>query len=492
MALIDIGSRKQLFIDDYIIESMTNTKPVMNPAEKVENNPVLPPERPWEGNDTNVDAVIFDDEDKNFKMWYQCRVLRAHQGDGKIIVAGESGGPPPVMCLAISEDGVHWERPDLGLVEFQGSKHNNILPTTHLPPGGYAGSLCIFKDAHEDDPAKRYTAIVKNKIPRMSVDLYYSENAFKWTPYGGNPVVETTRRVEGRDTTGYIGWGPFDFMGWDPIREVYAVHMENCAHILSPLKKRLIGRAESADMTDWSQPETILVPDDRDSPDTEFYGMSVMTYEGIYVGLPWIYRTTNATHHVELAFSRDGIHYDRPYREPFIQRGARSDFDCNSIYGRSPILHGDRMLFFYHGLNYRSPETLLALGDEATGAVGLATLPLDGFVSVDGVKGASSRDVAPYSEMVTRSFGFTGSRLSLNVKAALQGEGPAELRVEVLEPNHHRIDGFQFDDADPVIKSSQSHVVSWNGSSDLSALAGRAIKLRFYFKNAKLYSFQFR
>ena len=96
------------------------------------------------------------------------------------------------------------------------------------------------------------------------------------------------------------------------------------------------------------------------------------------------------------------------------------------------MLHGDRMLFYYHGLNYRSPETLLALGDKAIGAVGLATLPLDGFVSVDGAKGAESRDAAPYSELVTRSFGFTGSRLHVNVKAAPQGEAQAELRVEVV------------------------------------------------------------
>ena len=490
MALIEIRSRKQLFVDDYIVESMTNTKPVMNPAEKVENNPVLPPEMPWEGNDTNVDAVVFDDEDKTFKMWYQCRMISAHESDGKIVVTGESEGRAPVVCLAVSDDGVHWERPDLGLVEFRGSKRNNILPTTYLPPGGYGGSLCIFRDAHENDPARQYKAVVKDKIARMSVNLYYSEDAFKWTPCQGNPVVETTRTAG--DPNGYIGWGPYDFMGWDPIREVYAVHVENCAHIRSPLRKRLIGRAESADMTEWSEPETILVPDERDSPDTEFYGMSVMTYEGIYVGLPWIYRTTNATHHVEVAFSRDGIRYDRPFREPFIQRGAKSEFDCNSIYGRSPMLHGDRMLFYYHGLNYRSPETLLALGDKAIGAVGLATLPLDGFVSVDGAKGAASRDVAPYSELVTRSFGFSGSRLQVNVRAAPQGEALAELRVEVLEPNHHRIEGFEFEDADPIVESGQAQVVSWRGGSDLSALAGRTIKLRFYFRNAKLFSFQFK
>ena len=325
----------------------------------------------------------------------------------------------------------------------------------------------------------------------MELYLYYSEDALKWTPYEANPVVQISRTVEGWDPTRYIGWGPIEFMGWDSIRDVYAVHMENSAHLRGPMTKRLIGRAESRDMTEWSEPETIVVPDEWDTPDTEFYGMSVMTYEGIYVGLPWIFRTTSATHHVELAFSRDGTHYDRQFREPFIQRGASSEFDCNSIYGRSPLLHGDRILFFYHGLNYRSLETLHILGDKATGAVGLATMPLDGFVSLDGVRGAPSRDVAPYSEMVTRSFGFAGTRLSVNVQAALQGAGPAELRVEVLEPNHHRIDEFQFDDADPIIQSGQSQVVSWNGSSDLSAMAGRPIKLRFYFKNCKLLSFQF-
>ena len=41
MAMIDIGSQKQLFADDYLIEGMTHTKQVMNPAEKVEDNPAL-------------------------------------------------------------------------------------------------------------------------------------------------------------------------------------------------------------------------------------------------------------------------------------------------------------------------------------------------------------------------------------------------------------------------------------------------------------------
>ena len=492
MALIDIGSKKQLFVDGHLIESMTNTRQVMNPAEKVESNPVLGPERPWEGNAVRLTHVVFDDSDQLFKMWYMGQQYGAEQGDGEVIVRGEYGDPPPVPCLATSEDGVSWERPNLGLVEFRGSRDNNILPPTHMLPGEGAGvTTYMFKDTHDEDPSRRYKGFVRtSEKPGMKFDLYYSPDAFQWTPYEGNPVIDYAGRP-GR-------WGPTTFMGWDPVRQVYAVHMENCLHRHSPLGKRLIGRAESPDLINWTEAETILLPDEQDTPDTEFYAMPTIHYEGMYVGLLWIFRTTNTTHHPEVVFSRDGIHYNRQYRQPFIPRGARWDFDCTSIYARTPVVHGDGILFYYMATNYRSPETLLALGDKATLAVGLATLPLDGFVSLDGAKGPPSkwdaRDVAPYSEMVTRSFSFAGSRLHLNVTAALQqwGAERADLRVELLEPNHDRIEGFTFDDADVITESGQSQVVSWRGSSDLGRFAGRAVKLRFYFKNCKLYSFQFK
>jgi len=57
---------------------------------------------------------------------------------------------------------------------------------------------------------------------------------------------------------------------------------------------------------------------------------------------------------------------------------------------------------------------------------------------------------------------------------------------------HDYIPGYEFADADPITQSGLDQVVSWNGSSDLGRLVGKAVKLRFYFKNSKLYSFQFR
>ena len=143
---------------------------------------------------------------------------------------------------------------------------------------------------------------------------------------------------------------------------------------------------------------------------------------------------------------------------------------------------------------------MLQLGPKAKGAIGLATSRLDGFVSLDRVKGRAT-DVIPlnsnvteYSQVVTRSFSFSGSEMHLNMQASLQqwGAGPCEVRIELMEPNHDYINGYEFDNADPITTSGLDHVVSWGGKSDLSSLSGKPIKLRFYFKNAKLYSFQFR
>ena len=80
-------------------------------------------------------------------------------------------------------------------------------------------------------------------------------------------------------------------------------------------------------------------------------------YEGIYVGLLWIFRTTNVSHHPEVVFSRNGFHFQRNYREPYIPRGgALADFDSSSVYAMDTIVHGDRIMTYYIGSNTRSPE----------------------------------------------------------------------------------------------------------------------------------------
>lgn len=136
---------------------------------------------------------------------------------------------------------------------------------------------------------------------------------------------------------------------------------------------------------------------------------------------------------------------------------------------------------------------------EATTGIGLATLPADGFVSVDAGPAEPSYPVEGHplrtGELVTRAFSFHGKALRLNFQASEKGSaGLAEetrVRVEILDGQHVPLESFTAQEAD-VLEETGVHRVSWQGKSNLEKLAGQTVRLRILFQNAKLYSFQFR
>ena len=91
MPMLNIGSTKQLFFDDYLIESLVNAKQGLNPAVKVDDNPVIQPERPWEGNFMRPNKVIFDPIDQIFKMWYSSATITVRLENGKPVPGGAAG-----------------------------------------------------------------------------------------------------------------------------------------------------------------------------------------------------------------------------------------------------------------------------------------------------------------------------------------------------------------------------------------------------------------
>ncbi|MGK0237245.1 MAG: hypothetical protein ACI92G_000703 [Candidatus Pelagisphaera sp.] len=475
----EIASARQFFFDDQIIETLDNTRPRLNPAVKLADNPVIKRDKPWEGSDMRLAWIFFDHQLGKFRMRYSSGEYRTNGRDekGELIVLAEGvlPGGKRIVCEAFSDDGVNWVKPELGLVEFQGSKANNILPESAL-------YYYIIQDMREPDPAKRYKAQVRVGTYEgngMTYSTYYSADTYKWTAYENNPIIDTGDQ-HGR-------WGPSAFLGWDPVNEVYAVHMENNYHMHSPTHhRRSIGRAESPDMIHWSEPDTIIVVDELDYPDTEFYHLPVSFYEGWHIGLLWVFSTTNTTYEPHFVFSRDGRNYDRTHREPVIRAGDNGDFDSVGVYAQRPIIFDGQVLCYYTGTNWRSPEQLLVLGDKAMAGIGLARLPLDGFVSLEG-----ARD--DFSVVTTRSFNFTGKNLFLNMRAALQqwGAEACEVKVEILDGRHAPIEGFAFADADTLSTTNINHPVSWGGKTDVSSLEGRPVRLRIHFRNAKLYAFQF-
>jgi len=473
-----IGSKRQFFFDQSMIENLINTKHRLNAAEKYEFNPIIKKDRPWEGADITISWIYYNPEKKKFCLRYTTSEIMAvgRNEKGEIVVKGVEDGTKRVTCEAYSKDGFVWTKPNLGLVEFEGSTDNNILPDE-----ASFVEYC-FQDLHESDPQKRFKGFIREGTMEdagMIVKLYYSPDSYHWTEFQNNPVV---------DTGSYVGrWGPTFFEGWDPIRETYFAHMENNFHMHSKHHRRSIGRAETKDLVTWSEPETIVVVDRDDYPDTEFYALPTSYYKGWRFGINWIFSTTNTFYTPQFVFSRDGINYDRTYRDPLIYRGDRGDFDSVVILPQAPIVFEDKVLIYYDGSNWRSPEDLLTLGSEATGAIGLAILPLDGFVSLEGAR-------IEESIVITRPFSFEGAKLHLNLKAATQqwGAGPCEVRVEILNARHIPVPGYTYQEADVLSASGSNEVVTWNGSSDLAALEGQSVRLKISFRNAKLYAFQFK
>ena len=483
---IDIGNRKQLLVDDYVVARLDGVSRVFNQPEKFEGNPVLRPEMPWEGGRIYVSSVIYDPDEGLFKMWYRVLNLefevppRPYEQYPDLLKAAKYRESDTV-CYVTSRDGVRWERPALGLVEFKGSSANNLLPpVAHGTIHNFAG---IIKDSHEPDPARRYkciTAYPRDREGRYGVAAYFSPDGLRWRDHPGNPVIAGTSDVH-------------TLLGWDESISAYVAYVRPGRDQPPGLRAgertlRVISYSTSRDFESWTSPVPVLVPDSEDPVDVQFYAMPAFRYEGLYFGLPWVFRTNNLTHIPQLVFSRDGRHFSRtPGRPDFLPLGARGDFDDRNVYVVSAILHDGRIWFFYTGGRWRGVHDLLDMGADARDAIGLATLPLDGFASIEAGPNPGV--------LTTQAVVFSGQQLVINVEASQKGYGLDELtsvQIEILDEKGRPITGFSCGQTDPIHATNQNQRVSWNGRLDLGSLAGRPVSIRFCMKNARLYSFQFR
>ena len=161
-------------------------------------------------------------------------------------------------------------------------------------------------------------------------------------------------------------------------------------------------------------------------------------------------------------------------RKPFLPNGPPGSLDAGEIYmARGPVTVGDELWFYYsacpveHGITGRS------------GPICLAKLRIDGFVSIDAGQETGA--------LVTKPFRVDGERLSLN--AAARG---GAVSVAVLDEHGVQHDGFQRADCALFDGDSVDHIVTWRAKSSLAELRGRPIRLKFYLRNAALYSFTIR
>jgi len=469
---LDIGTQKQLFIDDYIVDDIRGATRSLNQPAKYVGNPIMIPLYPWEGRLEIFGTVWREPDDGLFRMWYQGLGGMAIPPMGLDLTGTpfeDLGFDPSTIyfnvAYATSEDGIFWERPNLGLVEHEGSKANNIV----LP---HVGCANVIKDTRDQDPDRLYKSLFwDEREPDGSLNLgtgvavAFSTDGLRWTKYDGNPVL--TRSSD-------CHW----LYGWDDLHDKYVAYPRPPTN--EGDKTRRIGRSVSDDFVNWTEVEEVLAPDDDDPPAMEFYGMPVFRYEGLYLGQLWACygrpeepQTRNFWNtDVQLTSSRDGIAWDRVGgRKPFIPNGPPGSIDHGEVLTAvAPVVMGDELWFYYcagdqeHGVTGRS------------GPICLAKLRLDGFVSVDAGDDTGT--------LVTKPFRCEGGPLTINT-AAVGGM----VGVAVLDEEGAQFQGYSRQDCAVFDGDSVEHRVTWREKLSLEELKGKSIRLKFYVNNASLYAF---
>ena len=452
-AVIPIDVGRQLFVDTFLIED-TDLRRSFHAAEYYPGNPVLRPDRPWEANGKRLgaysfsDGIWYDPQDRYFKAWYDSGLN---------------------TLFARSVDGVHWEKPNL-----------DVVPGTNIVHAGKRDSSIVWLDAAEKDPRRRFKFVCSagNDLP---VSLYTSADGIHW----GQPVAISP--AIGDRTTCF----------WNPFRRVWVMSLrtagpgpKSVGGFKTPGDRvRMRSYFEAPDLASalqWKATDPVpWVGADRLDPvridfgvRNELYNLDAAAYESVMVGLFSVWRgqadrkLRDKPDEIVVGFSRDGFHWDRPYRLPLIPVSedpkAWNWGNVQSVGGICLVM-GDRLYFYMSGRSTGPYQP----GENCTG---LATLRRDGFTSMDA---GFAR-----GHLTTRPVRFRGRYLFVNVNSA-----DGELRVEVLDASNRIIAPFSADNCLPIRIDNTLQAVTWKGAADLSTLAGTPVKFRFHLRDGSLYSF---
>ena len=471
--VIDVGDRKQIFLDGLFLESQSGVEIVMHKPHR-DGQVLIAPDKPWEREPHGIEQRIglyssVLKENGRVRIWYDME-------------RGELS-PEIRVGYAESEDGIHFTKPNLGLHEVDGSRANNVVISGDRLAGA---AVWVDPRAPQQHRYKTQTKV----YPSGQLLMHSSPDGIHWNPF-------LNLRMGHIDTQNIIFWDP-DFRRYLLYTRLWKDN-EN-----KPLRFRTVRRLESDDLKTWDSEQVVLEPDERDygiheksQPRTcvDFYGGGIFRYEEadrayiMFAQSTWAWMDWDeaglgpATIDVQLAVSRDSKEFRRVGdRSAFLSLGPEGRFDSRFIWAMpNPIRMGDEIWIYYVASNrdHTPSNKVDKNADQEMSGIGRATLRLDGWTSVDAGYDAGQFTTPPLT--------FSGDTLQLNVDAA----GGGAVKVELLDQSGAPIPGFAKADARPIARNSVRMPVSWKGNPDLKALAGKPVRIRFHITNASLYAFQF-
>lgn len=457
---LDIGSRLELFLDYQLIGQLKGTRLRLQKPRPAEV--AIEYDQPWEDWYAFYTTVLKDGD--TYRMYYRCL----------------SEPSPGFTCYAESRDGVHWQRPSLGLIEFEGSRDNNIMLSS-------GRQFCPFIDGRPGVPSsQRFKANSESKGGLLG---YVSGDGIHWERVQEEAIVPRSLRNH---------FDSQNVMFWSEAENCYLLY---CRHMVGG--RRSVARSTSKDFLDWTDPVLMTYTDTGTTvPSQHLYTNQTHPYfraPHIYLALPGRFqagrrvlneaqttalgkdphyavdpdwRVRDISDGVLLSSRAGTTLYDFSFRESLVRPGigdgnwtSRTNYPALGV-----VPAGTNEMSLYVQRNYA----------QNTARLQRMVLRTDGFTSVH----------APYKggEMITRGLRFAGKELVINYSTSAAGS----LQVEIQDASGKPIPGFAASDCRKIVGDEIERVVSWKGGSNLGQIGGQTVLLRFVMKDADLYSLRFR
>lgn len=465
---VNVGHKRQLFIDRKFVEELDNVNLKGHAAQKA-GLVVLRADQPWEKGGFAFAFQVLHPPQGKWQMWYEARSLIARkweETDNKV-------------HYAESDDGIHWRKPSLGLMTVNGSSANNAVYAGASGKVGHGVGVLIDPSAPDEERYK----MVLGDFAQPGAPLYgaYSRDGLHWTTYPNGPIIK-----QGADTQ--------TAAFFDPKRKTYVMYVRRNVRPdgekFNPEGIRRVGRSESPDFQKFPPSVDVMKAAPSDPSFTGLYNSAASIYSGaedVYVAFPSLFpdekHEGGSLMEPFLAVSRNGIDWERPSKHPFLrlgQEGLPGDplFTSRQIYiSPGTFLVGDELFIYYAAFAIHHGQAGPHLAMPV--AYFLATLRRDGFVSV--------RADQKEGRFTSPPLIFDGNCLEMNL--SLQSEG--EIRVGLQTATEQDIPGFTTDDMDALWGDHPSALISWRGKTDLSHLAGTAVRIHVQMRQGDLYAFQF-